>query len=273
MTSEVPSPVEMYEQFYGPGIFQPLTVVLAEFAAPKPGERVLDMACGTGLVARHVAPLVGAAGKVVAVDINPAMLAVGRNQPVPDGAVIEWREGDAVTIDLSGEEFDLVLCQQGLQFFSDPAAALRRVHGSLVPGGRIALAVWQGIEQQSLFAEFAEIEAPYLAPLGVTYEDLIAPFTLGDADQLRSLLEDAGFARIEVVSHAIEARFPSPETFARKMETAYAAVVPAFVEDPAAFETFVDAVERETREVVERYSRDGTLRFSMPTNLAVAYVA
>ena len=100
MTFEVPSPAEMYEQFYGPGIFQPLTFVFAEFAAPKPGERVLDLACGTGLVARHAAPLVGAAGKVVAFDINPAMLAVGLIQPVPDGVVIEWGENDAVTIDL-----------------------------------------------------------------------------------------------------------------------------------------------------------------------------
>jgi ubiquinone/menaquinone biosynthesis C-methylase UbiE len=273
MTSQLPSPAEMYEQFYGPGMFQTLTAVLVEFAAPKRGERVLDVACGTGLVARHVAPLVGADGKVVAVDINPAMLAVARKQPILDGAVIEWREGDAVTIDLSADEFDLVLCQQGLQFFSDPAAALRRFHASVVPGGRIALAVWQGIEQQSLFAEFAEIEARHLTPLGVTYDDLVAPFSLGDADHLRVLLEDAGFTQIEVVARAITARFSSPETFARKMETAYAAVIPAFIEDPAAFDTFVDTVERETREVVQRYSRGDTLSFTMPTNLAIAYVA
>ncbi len=271
MDTQLPSPPELYEQFFGPGIFQPLTAVVIAHATPQSGSRVLDLACGTGLVARHVAPLVGAAGKVVAVDINPAMLAVARSQLAPQGATIEWREGDAVTIDLTGEAFDLALCQQGLQFFSDRAAALRRVRGALVPGGRFVLAVWQGIEQQPLFAEFAKVEARHLAPLGVSYDDLVAPFSFSDAEQLRTLLEQSGFSRIEIVEQVIATRFSSPETFARKMETAYAAVIPAFREDRAAFAAFVDAVERETRDLVQRYAHGDTLTFSMPTHLAIAY--
>lgn len=271
MTNPIPNPAEMYEQFYGPGIFQPLTKIFVEFAAPKPDERVLDLACGTGLVARRVAPMIGTGGKLLAVDINPVMLEVARRQPAPAGAVIEWREGDAVTIDLPGHEFDLILCQQGLQFFSDRSAALRRLRELLVAGGRITLTTWQDIERHTLFAEFAKVESKYLAPLGVSYDDLVAPFSLGSAEQLRALLEEAGFSRIEIAGHTVETRFPDPETFARKMETAYGAVIPAFVEDPAAFAEYLDAVERETRDLVQRVTREGMVRFPMPANLALAY--
>jgi ubiquinone/menaquinone biosynthesis C-methylase UbiE len=269
----IPSPAEMYEQFYGPAIFQPLSEKFVGLVAPQPGERVLDVACGTGFVARRVAPLVGEAGRVVAVDINPNMLAVARRQPAPEGATIEWVEGDAVALDLPAHEFDLVLCQQGLQFFSDRLAALRGMRQLLARGGRIGIAVWQGIDRQTLVAEFAVAEAPHLAPLGVPYDDLIAPFALGDADELRALLEAAGFSHIEIEPREFEARFPEPESFARNMETAYGAVIPAFVADPAAFEAFVSAVERETRDLVARYSDGYMVSFPMPTYFAVARVA
>jgi ubiquinone/menaquinone biosynthesis C-methylase UbiE len=271
MTTQLPNPAEMYEQFYGPGIFQPMTELFVRYAAPKLGEHVLDMACGTGLVARHVAPLVGNSGKVVAIDINPAMLEVARRKPVPEGAPIEWREGDAVTIELPDGTFDLVLCQQGLQFFSDKVVALQRLRKALRPGGRIALALWQGIEAQSLVAEFAKIEALHLAPLGVRYDDLLAPFTLGDAKEIQALLESARFSRVSIVPQLIETRFPSPETFARNMEIAYGAVVPAFIQNPSAFAEFVNAVERETKDVVRRYVQGNSVSFPMTTNFILAH--
>jgi ubiquinone/menaquinone biosynthesis C-methylase UbiE len=95
-----PSPAETYEQYFGPTISDPWTRVLLEYAAPQPGERALDVACGTGSVARHVAPMVGAAGQVVALDISPAMLAVARALPAPAGATIAWLEGNAISLNL-----------------------------------------------------------------------------------------------------------------------------------------------------------------------------
>jgi ubiquinone/menaquinone biosynthesis C-methylase UbiE len=273
MTAQFPNPAELYERFYGPAMFRPLTEVFVPFAGPKRGERALDLACGTGLVARHVAPLVGEDGRVVAVDINPAMLEVARKQPAPAGAAIEWLEGDALMIDLSDHEFDLVLCQQGLQFFADRAAALKRLRDRIPSGGRVALANWQAIEEHDLFNEFAAVESRHLAPLGVSYEELIAPFSLNDADHIRSLLEAAGFSKVEIVPHSIEARFPSPKTFARNMETAYGAVIPAFVGDPSAFSAFVTAVEEETRGIVERFTQGDWVVCTMTANLARAYAA
>ncbi len=124
-----------------------------------------------------------------------------------------------------------------------------------------------------MMAEFTGIEARHLAPLGVSYDDLIAPFTLGDADQLRELLEGAGFGSVEVESRSVEARFPSPETFARRMETAYGSVIPAFARDPVAFAAYLDRVEADSRELVQRYSDGESVSFSMATLLALAHAA
>src|SRR3546814_14402551 len=125
--TDIENPAEVYERYLGRAIADPFTRVLLDCAGPQPGERVLDLAAGTGSVARYVAPIVGAEGRVVAVDVNAAMLAVGRALPGPDGPPIEWWEGDAVNLDLPNQAFDLVLCQQGLQFFPDrPAAPIGR---------------------------------------------------------------------------------------------------------------------------------------------------
>jgi SAM-dependent methyltransferase len=139
---DIESPAEVYERYLGRAIADPFTRVLLDFARPKPGESVLDLAAGTGSVARHVAPIGGAEGHLVAVDINPAMLAVGRAVPTPPGARIEWREDDAIKLDLPDQAFDLVLCQQGLQFFPDRAASLREIRRVLRPGGRTAIWIW-----------------------------------------------------------------------------------------------------------------------------------
>ena len=116
-TTKTPTPAEMYEQYIVPATFIPWTPVLVEKAAPKPGEHVLDLACGTGIVARHVAPLIGKEGHLVGIDISPDMLNVARNLPAPEGADIEWIEADGTSTSLPDDSFDLVICQQGLQFF------------------------------------------------------------------------------------------------------------------------------------------------------------
>lgn len=128
------NPAEAYERYLVPAIFLPSGEDLIRRAAPVGEERVL-VACGTGAVARQVAPLVGTGGMVVGLDLSPAMLAVARGLPVPGGAAIEWREGSAGALPFPEGSFDLVLCQQGLQFFPDRAAALRDMRRVLRPGG------------------------------------------------------------------------------------------------------------------------------------------
>ena len=112
----------------GPVFLRSVGAGLVEVAALRPGERVLDVACGTGVVARLAAQQVGTAGQVTGVDLNAGMLAVARALSPPPGATITWVEGSAVAIDLADVQFDVVLCQQGLQFFPDQPAALWEMH-------------------------------------------------------------------------------------------------------------------------------------------------
>jgi ubiquinone/menaquinone biosynthesis C-methylase UbiE len=264
------TPADMYERIFVPAMFAPWARVLLEYAAPRPGELVLDLACGTGIVARHVAPVIGGEGRVVALDLRPGMLAVARTLPAPEGAAIEWRQGDAVALDLPAGSFDLVVCQQGLQFFSDRAAAVREMERVLAPGGRPALNVWQGLERHPVFEAFAEAELRHLAKLGVTRAEVVAPFSLGDAEELRALLEQADLRDIEIVPRSLEVHFPDSERFVEHCEFAYGAVMPQFAEDRAAFRAFVDAVTHETQELVARYRAGDTDTLSFPLHAHIA---
>ena len=123
-----------------------LVVALAD---PQPGEHVLDIACGTGLVARLAAQRVGGTGNVTGLDLNPGMLAVAASlasSDPPTNARITWQEASATNMPLPDAAYDIAYCQLGLQFFPDRAAAIRERYRVLVSGGRLGLMVWQSIQ-------------------------------------------------------------------------------------------------------------------------------
>ena len=108
-----------YEQYQVPSIFEPLARIFLHEIALRPGQSVLDVACGTGIVGRLAAPVVGVRGRIVGVDLNAGMLAVARKNAPAGAALLEWRQGDALALPCADREFDAVLCQQGLQQFPD----------------------------------------------------------------------------------------------------------------------------------------------------------
>jgi ubiquinone/menaquinone biosynthesis C-methylase UbiE len=132
-------------------------------ASLRPGERALDVACGTGVVTRLAADRVGAAGKVAGVDINPGMLAVAREN-APATSSIEWYEGRAEALPLAEATFDVVLCQMGLQFFPDKPKAVQEMLRVLVPEGRVLVNVPGPAPQ--LFAVLEHAIASHLGPEG-----------------------------------------------------------------------------------------------------------
>jgi SAM-dependent methyltransferase len=136
---------ELYERYVARYILGPWAPLLVDVAHVGVGDRVLDLACGTGVVARIAAQRVGSVGRVVAVDLNPAMVAVARSLPRPAGPSIEWLERSALDLRLPDATMDVVLCQQGLQFFPDRALAMREMRRVLARGGRLALSVWTGV--------------------------------------------------------------------------------------------------------------------------------
>ncbi len=199
---------ELYEryatQYMGPWV--PDLIGLAEL---RPGERVLDLACGTGVVARLAATQVGSTGRVTGLDFNAGMLAVARTLlPVP-GAAIHWVEGSAVAMDLRDASFDVILCQQGLQFFPDRCAALREMHRVLVPGGRVLLSVWKSASPYNIAAGDA-LERYAGAVVANQYR---AARVVPDATAMHRMLDESGFHAIQIRPQAMTIRLPAIETF------------------------------------------------------------
>jgi ubiquinone/menaquinone biosynthesis C-methylase UbiE len=175
---------EIYEQALVGPLFQPWVDCLLEDVQLGPGDRVLDIACGTGIVARLAKERLGAPGRVVGVDVNPRMLAVARRV----APTIDWREGDAGALPLGDDEqFDVVLCQQGFQFFQDPAAAARQMRRALVRGGRLGISTWRSDEESPLLRQLREIAEQHLGPIDDRRH------SLGEPGPIKAVLGEAGF--------------------------------------------------------------------------------
>lgn len=273
MTTRTLNPTQAYQTYFGPAIFEPLAGQLLAVAAPAAGERVLDVACGTGILTRRAAVHAGPAGRVVGVDINPSMIETARSIMAAEGsAPTEYRHGDGTALDEPSGAYDVAFCQQGLQFFPDREAGARELRRVVRDGGRAVVAVWQGIDRHPLYAALADAEEPHLAALGVALsrQELIAPFSLGDAEELRDLLAAAGFAGVSLRQASIEARFTDADRFVERLEYAYAAVVPAFAQDPDAFQAYLERISADTRSVVAEYRVGAEVVVPMHANIAVA---
>jgi SAM-dependent methyltransferase len=192
-----------------PAMFARWAADLVERAAPATGARMLDVACGTGVVTRLLPARVGPGGRVVGLDLNPNMLAVARAATA--GLPIEWLEGSVQAMPLPDGAFDLVLCQQGLQLFPDKPAALREMYRVLAPGGRLLLAVWKSTAHCPGFAALERALAKYVGAAAAK----LPPFSFGDRAALRGVIAGAGFRDLEIRAEVKMTRFASPEAFYR----------------------------------------------------------
>jgi ubiquinone/menaquinone biosynthesis C-methylase UbiE len=199
---------ENYERYFVPAIAAPLAHDLVDIAALRPGERVLDVACGTGVVARLAAQRVGTGGSVAGLDVNPGMLAVARSAS-PPGMSIEWHQASVEAMPLPDAALDVVLCQMGLQFAPDRPAALREMRRVLAPGGRLILNVPGPAPPP--FVIVAEALARHLGPKAAGFVDLV--FSLHDAAELQDLISGAGFREVATQAAARPLRLPAPPAF------------------------------------------------------------
>jgi ubiquinone/menaquinone biosynthesis C-methylase UbiE len=199
---------ESYERFMVPSLFAPWASYLIQRANPQPSEHVLDIACGTGIVARNVAPRVGPQGVVIGLDVNPDMINMARTVAERDHAAIEWHTSPAEQLPFPDQIFDLILCQFGLMFFTDRHGALKQMHRVLRTSGRLVLSVWQGLDRHPFYQTLHEVSKRHFGKSSVE-----AVFSLGDVDELRNLITDSGFQHIGIESTSITARFLQPEEF------------------------------------------------------------
>ena len=192
-----------YESLFVPALFQQWTASMADAARIQAGQRVLDVACGTGVLARHVARRIGTGGTVTGLDPSPGMLAVAQRH----APAVDWRRGTAESLPFDARTFDAVVSQFGLMFFADRTQAVREMMRVLVPGGRLAVAVWDSLERNPAYA--AEVDLLTRVAGRAPADALRAPFMLGDRQVLARIFEDAGVRPIEITTHAGIARFPS----------------------------------------------------------------
>ena len=205
---------EAYERYLVPIFFDPWARRLLAFAGVGPGERVLDVACGTGSVARRAADLVGPRGSVTGLDLNEGMLAVARRASTAAPVAIEWRQGDAAALPFPDGAFDAVTCQQALQFMPDRKKVVREMRRVLAPGGRAALAVLRDIGSSPAYAPLADVLHRHVAPeAGATLRSIFPPWS---RDEVRALVRDGGFRDVHVRSEVGGIRYPSAEEFLRR---------------------------------------------------------
>ncbi|HYN18989.1 MAG TPA: methyltransferase domain-containing protein [Actinomycetes bacterium] len=196
---------EVYESSFVPAIFAEWAPHLVEAAGVAPGQAVLDVACGTGVVARTAADRMGGQGRVVGLDINEGMLTVAKRLR-PD---IEWRQGDAAALPFEAGSFDAVLCQSAMMFFPDRAGALREMARVATAGGTVAVQVWDRLEAQAGFGAMYEAFAEHLGPDAMELEN--AYWALGDLDLMGSLFEAAGLAVTGTRTRVGTVRYDSAE--------------------------------------------------------------
>jgi SAM-dependent methyltransferase len=201
---------ERYERDLVPALFEPWAGVLLDIAGVGPGDRVLDVACGTGVVARGAARRVRPGGHVCALDVNEDMLAIARRAT----ADIEWRQADASRTGLLDASFDAAFCQQGLQFFPARLGAVREVHRVLAPGGRAVIATWCAADDGDAgYAPIAEALQRHRPDDPDPTGFIAAIFGLSDGTEVARLAEAAGFDDVSVERRTGTVRFPSAEAW------------------------------------------------------------
>lgn len=245
---------ENYDKYFVPAIGGPLAEDLVALASIRPGERVLDVACGTGVVTRLAADRVGRSGAVAGLDLNPGMLSVARTR-ASNGHAIDWYETSAEAMPLPDASFDVALCQMGLQFMPDKVQALKEMRRVVGPKGRVVLN-FPGPAPE-LFAIFADGLARHINAKSRGFVEVV--FSLHDADTLHDLVTRAGFARIQIKTATRALELPAPEDFLWQ----YVHSTPLAGLVSQASEAQREALTREVCDAWQKFVVDGAMRLEV----------
>jgi SAM-dependent methyltransferase len=250
---EARPPAEVYEEQFVPALFRPWGRAVSDAAGLSPGQRVLDVACGTGALTEAVCERVMPGGAVVGLDANPELLEVASRKNLD----VAWREARAEALPFADAAFDAVVSQFGLMFFEDRAQALREMMRVLRPRGRLVVAVCDGLQRSPGYAALADLLQRLF---GSRVADAFrAPFALGDPALLHDLCAQAGIGRADISSHAGTVQFESVAALVAT-ERACAWTLGGLLDD-AQFERLL----YESPAVLAPFARpDGTVAFEMP---------
>lgn len=255
---------DSYERYQVPSVFEPLARMFLQRIALRPGQRVLDVACGTGVVTRQAAPILGPAGLIMGVDFNAKMLEVARKHAPITGAKVEWRQGDAASLPCPDADFDIVICQQGLQFFPDKAAALSDMHRVLKPAGLVGICVWRAIEHSPCHLAIREALRRHVGTeIARRFQ---APFGFGDPDVLNAAMVAAGFRNVDIQVDIVMRRLLPP----KESVPGVLASTPVGPEFSALEEVTRGAIIDEVAIVLSEYRDEEGMTVPQSTHIALA---
>ncbi len=254
----IQSAAEIYDEFFVPSLFQHWAAPVANAVHITAGQNVLDVACGTGALAREAWARVGRGGAVTGLDVNEGMLAVAKTK-APE---ITWQSGAAEALPFDDNQFDAVISQFGLMFFEDRAMALREMWRVLRPGGHLAVAVWDRLDTSPGYVAMVALLRRLFGDDAANA--LYAPFCLGEVGPLRDLFAAAAIPDVEVQTQVGLATFPS---------------VQAWVHTDVKGWTLADLIDDEQYALLQNEARsalaefvqaDGTVQFDAPAHIVTA---
>jgi ubiquinone/menaquinone biosynthesis C-methylase UbiE len=251
---------DTFERVLVPAVFERYARDLIERARPfGPSDRILDLGCGTGIVARLLRERLGGAARIAGVDISAQMIAKAR-AIAPE---LDWYEGNALALPLADGSFDIVLSQQMLQFVPDRAAAVREIKRVLAPGGRLVASTWKPRREQPMWDALGQLAERHLGPANDKRWSL-------DAAELRTLLADAGFTDIQLATASLEEHHRDVPVRASTMAANHDLDALSMAER----ERRLALIEAEAPSVLARFvARDGGYRSSSVTNIVTARVS
>ncbi|HEX6267362.1 MAG TPA: class I SAM-dependent methyltransferase [Burkholderiales bacterium] len=253
------NPAEIYDARFVPALFAHWGPIVARAAGVKRGDRVLDVACGTGAATLAAAEQAGPSGQVVGLDAKPEMLAVARRTPTP----IDWMEGAAEALPMPDSSFDAVVSQFGLMFFEDKPRALGEMMRVLRPGGGMAVAVCDAVENSPGYGAFAKLlDRLFGREVGDAFR---APFALGDPGRLQALCREAGIADAKVTRHSEAVRFDSIESMV-STERACVWTLGGVLDDGQ----FARLLAESQKALAPFVTGDRAIRFDMPALIVTA---
>jgi ubiquinone/menaquinone biosynthesis C-methylase UbiE len=254
---------EIYERVLVAPLFRPFAEQLVARVAPTRGDVMIDVACGTGIVARVARERLGPEARIVGVDVAPAMLAVARAVD----PTIDWREGNAVSLPVSAEEhFSALTCHQGLQFMPDKVAAIREMRRVLAPAGRIAIATWRSLGDHPGVRDLNEVAERHVGHVADSRH------SFGDATALKNLLSEGGFDRVNVETVTHDVQFADGALFARLNAMAVIGMSEAGkAMSEAERGELAGRIAGESGDVIAKATRNGAFVIPLAANFATAY--